>query len=83
MYSSDTMKFRIALAALVLTVAGCQTDNVSPSSPNQDIPRNAIYAKEAQGRVWYQAALDGVAYAYDADTTQLVFAAQNQRFPSA
>ena len=70
------MKARHALAVLALGLIGCQSDRTADTSPNRDIPRTAIYTKEAQGRVWYQAPLDGVAYVYDVDTTQLVFATQ-------
>jgi hypothetical protein len=66
---------RIALVVVLAAAAfGCQSDRPTETSPNRDIPRAAVYTKEGQGRLWYQAALDGVAYVYDADTTHLVFA---------
>jgi hypothetical protein len=68
------MKARIAFVVLAAGLMGCQSEHVADTSPNRDIPRTAVYTKEGQGRLWYQAALDGVAYVYDADTTQLVFA---------
>ena len=69
------MKFRSLLTVLSLaTIIGCQSDRVMETSPNRDIPRKAIYAKEGAGRLWFQSSDDGVAYIYDADTTQLVFA---------
>ncbi|MBC8108606.1 MAG: hypothetical protein H7Z14_18625 [Anaerolineae bacterium] len=76
------MKFqRHALPAIVLAimVVGCQPDRPMETSPNRAIPRNAIYAKQGVGRLWFQATDPGVAYIYDADTTQFVFAAAMQK----
>src|SRR5687767_9527922 len=68
------MEARTALIAVLLITFGCQSDRPTQTSPNRDIPRGAVYTKEGQGRLWYQAVFDGVAYVYDADTAQLVFA---------
>lgn len=69
-----------AVSVLVLAIAiGCQTDRPMETSPNRAIPRDAIYAKEGVGRLWFQATDPGVAYVYDADTTQLVFATGMQK----
>ncbi|CAN5326451.1 hypothetical protein BH09PLA1_BH09PLA1_32590 [soil metagenome] len=75
------MNFRLALATgtLALIAIGCASDRATETSPNPEIPRTAVYAKEAQGRLWFRASDDGVAYVYDADTTQLVFAAQMKK----
>ena len=82
------MKFhRHALAALALTITltltiamiGCQPDRPMETSPDRTIPRNAIYAKEGAGRLWFQATDNGVVYISDANSTQLVFAAPIQK----
>ena len=81
MYSSNMNFHRHVFAALALALMtiGCQPDRPAETSPNPAIPRSAIYAKEGQGRLWFQATDNGVAYIYDADTTKLVFATQMQK----
>src|SRR5207244_2142887 len=63
-----SMKFhRLTPTALALafTLIGCQPDRPMETAPNRAIPRNAIYAKEGQGRLWFQATDNGVTYVYD------------------
>jgi hypothetical protein len=72
------MQLRIAILSVVafaLIGIGCQTDRPMETSPDRAIPRAAVFTKQGQGRLWYQAVFDGVAYVYDADTAKLVFAA--------
>src|SRR4051794_25678603 len=73
------MTLRIALILTTLALIGCQPDRPMETSPNRAIPRNAIYAKEGQGRLWFQATDNGVAHIYDADTTQLIFSVPIQK----
>ena len=74
------MKVRLALSLLALAILaiGCASEPAMQTAPTREIPRNAVFAKQGVGRLWFQATDNGVVYVYDADTTKLVFSAAIQ-----